>query len=114
MGHYTSHAVTRAKERYGLTLTGVDVDHLLGECRLNRALLCEKKNLRDCGAFRLIWAAKLHDTTVIFVTDQFLDCVVTFLPADHFKAGNGKKFGRWRKRSKRPFPEGLSQRKYSV
>ncbi len=74
----TAHAILRARERYGLTLTPADIEAIAGLCATDGTLLVSRDGERQTEQHALKW----QGVSVICVYRADRHAIVTFLPAD--------------------------------
>lgn len=111
MSEFSAHAQERARERYGLNLTGSDMRGLLAQCKSGKAMPFQRQTIPP-GVERIVWGAKFGEITVVFITNAAADFIVSFLPQNYFKSGNGRKRRQWRAKTNKAIPEDICERKF--
>lgn len=82
MKRASEHALTRAQERYSMTLNEGDVAKILIDCRSGRAT-CWK--VTDTG--NKVHICVVQGKIMVVMVDPRADFIITFLPRDYFTAG---------------------------
>jgi hypothetical protein len=82
---FTDHAFMRARERYGIHLTADDMVQIFDACMAGRA---PKLSTDEDGDAYVI----THNGATVFPVIRRQAIIVTFLPRDHFIAGQNRKY----------------------
>lgn len=112
---FTVHAQERAKERYGLDLTPVDMLAILNACRVGKAFLGKVDH--ESKTFMLHFAGQ----TVVPVISLDLGLIITFMAPDRFVSGRNlehfKKLGLAKQRSsvcRHPLKDGYRRERITI